>query len=51
VETQGDVYRVVSKPIDLPLLSRGLKIQKIDGKKQSGPAEFSEEKLSIRTGK
>ncbi len=51
VETQGDVYRVVSKPTDLPLLSRGLKIQTKDGAKQTGPAEFSEEKLSIRTGK
>jgi hypothetical protein len=48
---QGDVYRVVSKPADLPLLSRGLKIQKKDGVKQTGPAEFSEEKLSIRTRK
>ena len=51
VETQGDVYRVVSKPTDLPLLSRGLKIQTKDGAKQTGPAEFSEEKLSIKTGK
>ena len=51
LETQGDVYRVVSKPTDLPLLSRGLKIQKKDGVKQTGPAEFSEEKLSIRTEK
>ena len=51
LETQGDVYRVVSKPTDLPLLSRGLKIQKKDGEKQTGPSEFSEEKLSIRTGR
>ena len=51
LETQGDVYRVVSKPTDLPLLSRGLKIQKKDGEKQAVPAEFSEEMLSIKTGR
>jgi len=47
---QGDVYRVVSKPTDVPMLSRGLKIQKIDGNKQAVPSEFSEDKLSIKTG-
>ena len=51
LETEGDVYRVVSKQTDLPLLSRGVKIQKKDGEKQTGPSEFSEEKLSVRTGK
>lgn len=51
LEAQGDVYRVVSKPIDIPMLSRGLKIQKTDGKKQAAPSEFSEDKLSIKTGK
>ena len=51
LEAQGDVYRVVSKPADIPVLSRGLKIQKADGKKQAAPSEFSEDKLSIKTGK
>lgn len=51
LETQGDVYRVVSKPTDIPILSRGVKIHKTDGTKQTAPAEFSEDKLSIRTEK
>lgn len=51
VEAQGEVYRVVSKPADIPMQSRGLKIQKSDGKKQAAPSEFSEEKLSIKTGR
>lgn len=51
VEAQGEVYRVVSKPADIPMQSRGLKIQKTDGKKQATPSEFSEEKLSIKTAR
>jgi len=51
LETQGDVYRVVSAPKDLPLLTRGLKIQNKDHQKQVATSEFSEEKLSISTGK
>lgn len=51
LEAQGEVYRVVSKPADISMLSRGLKIQKSDGKKQAAPSEFSEEKLSIKTGR
>lgn len=48
---QGDVYRVVSKSADVPRLTRGLKIQeKVDGRKDL-PSEFSEEALSIRTGR
>ncbi|MDO9228372.1 MAG: DUF4384 domain-containing protein [Syntrophales bacterium] len=51
VEVQGDVYRVVSKPTDIPMLSRGLKVQRVDGKKQAAPSEFSEDNLSIKTGR
>jgi hypothetical protein len=51
VEAEGDVYRVVSRPADIPMLSRGLKVQKVDGKKQGAPSEFSEDKLSIKTGR
>jgi hypothetical protein len=51
METRGDVYRVVSKLTDIPLLLRGLKIQKTDGEKQAAPSEFSDDKLSIRTGR
>ena len=51
LEAQGDVYRVVSKPTDIPMLSRGLKIQKADGKKQAVPSEFADDTLSIRTGR
>jgi len=48
---RGDVYQVVTKSADVPLLTRGLKIQeKADGRKDS-PSEFSEETLSIRTGR
>jgi hypothetical protein len=48
---QGDVYRVVSKSADVPRLTRGLKIQeKVSGRKDL-PSEFSEEALSIRTGR
>jgi hypothetical protein len=48
---QGDVYQVVTKSADVPLLTRGLKIQeKADGRKDL-PSEFSEEVLSIRTGR
>jgi hypothetical protein len=48
---QGDVYQVLSKSADVPLLTRGLKIQeKADGRKDL-PSEFSEEALSIRTGR
>ncbi|PIP06247.1 MAG: hypothetical protein COX51_09245 [Syntrophobacteraceae bacterium CG23_combo_of_CG06-09_8_20_14_all_50_8] len=44
---QGDVYRVVSKSADVPMLTRGLKIQeKVSGSKDL-PSEFSEETLSI----
>jgi hypothetical protein len=48
--TQGDVYRVVTKSTDLPLLTRGLKIQKKADVGKDLPSEFSEEALSIRTG-
>ena len=51
LEAQGDVYRVVSKPADIAILSRGLKVQKVDDKKQAIPSEFSEDKLSIKTGR
>jgi hypothetical protein len=51
LEAQGDVYRVVSKSADVPKLTRGLKIQeKVSGRKDL-PSEFSEEALSIRTGR
>jgi len=48
---QGNVYQVLSKSADVPRLTRGLKIQKkADGRKDL-PSEFSEEALSIRTGR
>jgi len=48
---QGDVYQVLSKSADVPRLTRGLKIQeKVSGSKDL-PSEFSEEALSIRTGR
>ena len=47
---QGNVYRVKSKSADVPLLTRGLKVEdRVDGRKDL-PSEFSEESLSIRTG-
>ncbi len=47
----GNVYRVLSKSLDVPRLTRGLKIQeKADGRKDM-PSEFSEEALSIKTGR
>jgi hypothetical protein len=49
--TQGDVYQVLSKSADVPKLTRGLKIQKKTEGSKEGPSEFSEEGLSIRTGK
>jgi hypothetical protein len=48
---QGDVYRVVSKSADVPRLTRGLKIQEKDSGRKDLPSEFSEEALSIRTGR
>jgi hypothetical protein len=48
---QGDVYRVVSKSADVPKLTRGLKIQAKVGGRKDLPSEFSEEALSIRTGR
>lgn len=50
VAAQGDVYRVVSRSADVSRLTRGLKIQQKVGGKAS-PSEFSEETLSIRTGR
>jgi hypothetical protein len=46
---QGDVYQVLSNSADVPLLTRGLKIQeKADGRGNSS-SEFSENVLSIKT--
>ena len=48
---QGNVYQVLSQAADVPLLTRGLKIQdRADGRKDL-PSEFSEEALSVRTGR
>lgn len=51
LEGQRDIYRTVSKPTDISMLTRGLKIHKADGKKQAAPSEFSEDTLSIMTGR
>lgn len=47
----GKVYRVVSKSADVPRLTRGMKIQEKDSGRKDLPSEFSEEALSIRTGR
>lgn len=49
--TQGDVYQVLSESADVPLLTRGLKVQEKTGGRKDLPSEFSEEALSISTGR
>lgn len=51
LEPHGDVYRVVSRPTDISIMTRGLKVQMSEGRKQTAPSEFSEDKLSITTGR
>jgi hypothetical protein len=48
---QGNVYQVVTQSADVPRLTRGLKIQEKDSGRKDSPSEFSEEALSIRTGR
>lgn len=43
------VYRVISRPDDLPAQTRGLKIQKKTGGIKEAPSEFFEQTLSIKT--
>jgi len=51
LEARGDVYQVLSESADVPRLTRGLKIrEKYSGGKDI-PSEFSEESLSVRTGR
>ncbi|MEI6315471.1 MAG: DUF4384 domain-containing protein [Syntrophus sp. (in: bacteria)] len=47
----GDVYQVVTKSADVPRLTRGLKIQEKDNGRKDLPSEFSEDGLSISTGR
>jgi hypothetical protein len=48
---QGDVYRVMTKSADVSRLTRGVKIQEKSGGRKDLPSEFSEEALSIKTGR
>ena len=48
---QGEVYRVMTKSADVSRLTRGVKIQEKSGGRNDLPSEFSEEALSIKTGR
>lgn len=48
---QGDVYRVMTKSTDVSRLTRGVKVQEKSGGRKDLPSEFSEEVLSIKTGR
>lgn len=48
---QGEVYRVMTKSADVSRLTRGVKIQEKSGGRKDSPSEFSEEALSIKTGR